>query len=221
MTEGNEIVVGHVEAGVHGRYLLRPVEGEAPLLVGFHGYGEGADSILQALLGISAARDWHVASIQALHRFYNRRTRDVVAGWMTKQDREWAIADNIAYVETTLAALTDRLEISGPTVFAGFSQGAAMAYRSAAALGPKCQGIMALAGDVPPELAEAANWSRPPVLIGRGTEDAWYNEAKWEHDEALLQGLGSTVEACVYDGGHEWTGTFRRRAADFLIQLRG
>ena len=30
------------------------------------------------------------------------------------------------------------------------------------------------------------DWARPPVLIGRGTEDEWYNEAKWEHDEALL-----------------------------------
>ncbi len=220
MSEGNEILAGQVETAVHGRYLLRAVDGGAPLLVGFHGYGEGADSILQALLGISTARNWHVASIQALHPFYNRRTGDVVASWMTKQDRATAIVDNVAYVEKTLSELAERLEVVGPTVFAGFSQGTARAYRAAAALGDACHGIVALAGDVPPELAQAANWGGSPVLIGRGTEDEWYNEAKWEHDEALLQGLGSTVEACVFEGGHEWTGTFRRHAADFLQRLR-
>ena len=219
MTESNEIVVGHVEAAVHGRFLLRAVEGAAPLLVGFHGYGYGAESILQAMLGIPATSDWHVASIQALHPFYNRRTREVVASWMTRQDRELAIADNVAYVCKTLAALAERLEISGSTVFAGFSQGTAMAYRAAAAVGASCQGVRALVGDVPPELADARTWGRPPVLIGRGTEDVLYDETKWESDEALLEGLGSPVEDCVFVGGHEWTDAFRRRAGDFLERL--
>lgn len=220
MSSGHEIVVGHVAAAVHGRYLLRQAPEAAPLLVGFHGYGEAADSIMQALLEISVARDWHVASIQALHPFYNLRTREVVACWMTKQDRDLAVVDNVAYVKQTLATLAQRLEITGPTVFAGFSQGSAMAYRAAAALGDTCQGVVALAGDVPPEIAQAEHWGCPPVLIGRGTQDAWYNEAKWEHDEALLQGLGSSVEACVFEGGHEWTGTFRRHAGDFLRRLQ-
>jgi predicted esterase len=221
MTGSNEIVVGQVETSVHGRYLLRSVAGPAPLLVGFHGYGEGADSMLQALLGVAATRNWHVASIQALHRFYNRRSGEVVAGWMTKQDRELAIADNIGYVERTLAALGERLAVSGPTVFAGFSQGTAMAYRAAAAVGEACQGIVALAGDVPPEVAATKFWGRPAVLIGRGLADEWYNEAVWQRDELVLEALGSTVETCVFAGGHEWTDTFRRAAAGFLQRLRG
>jgi predicted esterase len=221
MTGTNEVVVGHVEARVHGRYLLRSAPSRAPLLIGFHGYGEGADSILQALLGVSATRRWHVASIQGLHRFYNRRSGGVVASWMTKQDRELSITDNLAYVEGTLAALGERVEVSGPTVFAGFSQGTAMAYRAAAAVGGACQGIVALAGDVPPEMAEVESWNRPAVLIGRGTADAWYNEAMWQRDELVLEGLGSTVETCVFEGGHEWTDTFRRAVAAFLQRLSG
>lgn len=217
---GQQVLVGSVETTVHGRYLLRAASHPAPLLVGFHGYGETADSILEALLAIPSAREWHVAAIEALHPFYNRRTGDVVSSWMTKRDRQQAVADNLAYVARSLEALEDRAPVDGPRVFAGFSQGTAMAYRAAAAAGENCHGVLALAGDVPPELSGARGWGRPPVLIGRGTEDPWYNEAKWEHDEALLLGLGSTVELCVFDGGHEWTGTFHRQASGFLQRLR-
>ncbi|MCZ6508849.1 MAG: phospholipase [Acidobacteria bacterium] len=219
----NEIIVGHVEASVTGRYLLRAATetAAAPLLVGFHGYGEDAESILQALMEIPGNRAWHVVSIQALNQFYNRRNGQVVACWMTKQDRQLAIEANLAYVDRTLSALAERLEISSPRVYAGFSQGTAMAYRAAAAAGSDCHGVIALAGDVPPELAAAPAWGRPAVLIGRGTEDDWYNEGKWQNDERLLESLGSTVETCLFEGGHEWTGDFQRRAGDFLARLLG
>jgi len=218
---GSEIVTGHVETAVHGRYLLRaaPVAHTAPLIVGFHGYGENASAILEALIQIPGIVGWHVASVQALHPFYNRRTGEVVASWMTKQDREQTIADNVAYVARTVLAIGERVPVAGPTVYAGFSQGTAMTYRAAAHASEACAGVIALAGDVPPELAGEASWGRPPVLIGRGTGDEWYNEAKWEHDESLLTSLGSEVETCVFEGGHEWTGTFRRRAGSFLERL--
>lgn len=219
-TVSRAVEVDHVAAIVHGRRLVRrAAPGPAPLLVGFHGYGETADSILAALLEIPGVERWHVAAIQALHPFYVRSTGEVVASWMTRLDRELAIADNVAYVEAAMAALEARLEPSGPRVYAGFSQGTAMGYRAAAAMGAGCQGVVALAGDVPPELAGTAGWGRPRVLIGRGTEDAWYDRAKCAADESLLRGLGSAVEICVYDGGHAWTEAFRRRAGDFLAEL--
>ncbi len=222
MSDANAICVGHVETSVHGRFLLRKAAGSAaaPLLVGFHGYGEGAASILEALVEIRGISSWHVVAIQALHPFYNRASGQVVASWMTKQDRELAIADNVAYVRRSLEAVAERAEIEGPRVYAGFSQGTAMTYRAAAAAGSECDGIVALAGDVPAEVIDAKSWGRPPVLIGRGTKDPWYDEAKWEHDERLLETLGSRVETCVFRGGHEWTGDFRRRAAAFLTELR-
>jgi predicted esterase len=223
MSEENVIYVGHVETAVHGRFLLRVASGSgpAPLLVGFHGYGEGASSMLEALMEIRGITAWNVAAIQALHPFYNRASGQVVASWMTKQDRELAIADNLTYVRRSLAAISERVEISGPRVYAGFSQGTAMTYRAAAAAGSDCHGIVALVGDVPAELAGADNWGRPPVLIGRGAKDRLYDKAKWEHDERLLETLGSRVETCVFRGGHEWTSEFRRRAAEFLADLHG
>jgi hypothetical protein len=48
------------------------------------------------------------------------------------------------------------------------------------------------------------------VLIGRGTRDDWYTEAKEAEDRAKLAKIDARVDVCVFDGGHEWTDAFRR-----------
>ena len=54
--------------------------------------------------GFRGADRWRLVSIQGLHRFYQRRADEVVASWMTRQDRELAIADNLAYVAAVIDA---------------------------------------------------------------------------------------------------------------------
>ncbi len=96
-----------IAASTHGRYLIEPpaTPGVAPLLVGFHGYAEGAEAQFDRLRAIPGADRWRIASIQGLNRFYQRRTNDVIAGWMTRQDRELAIADNLAYVAAVIGEI--------------------------------------------------------------------------------------------------------------------
>src|SRR5688572_6340100 len=129
-----------VPATVHGRVLIEPDGGAAVslrALVGFHGYAQTAGDIMQELNRIPGATDWTRVSIQALNRFYLRGDAQVVANWMTREDRDQAIADNIAYVDAAIAHAGDRMEPRGfspgvaTLVFVGFSQGAAMAYRTA------------------------------------------------------------------------------------------
>ena len=209
-----------VTAQVHGRALVRQASvSPAPLLVGFHGYGENAERLLEAMVEIPAISTWNIVVIQALHRFYNARTGEVVASWMTKQDRELAIQDNIRYVGAVLDEAKRQLEISGPTAFLGFSQGTAMAYRAAASAGHVCDGLIALAGDLPAEPAADQARTIARVLIGLGTEDTWYDQAKLEKDVARLHSRGTRVETCVFRGGHEWTAEFRAAARDFLQGL--
>ena len=76
--------------------------------------------------------------------------------------------------------------------------------------------IIALGGDVPPELRADAAVAWPPALIGRGRNDAWYTAEKMDADLAALRAAGAAVEAVVFDGGHEWTDDFRRAAGRFL-----
>src|SRR3989441_9416946 len=88
-----------IEARVHGRYLVRSASDAeaAGLLVGFHGYAEDAAIHLEALSAIPDSRAWVIVSVQALHPFYTR-DQTVVANWMTRQDREHAIIDNVDYI---------------------------------------------------------------------------------------------------------------------------
>ena len=125
---------------------------------------------------IADGRSIGLVSVQGLHRFYTR-ANDVVASWMTKEDRELAIADNVAYVADVLSAVAEEFGITRPLIYAGFSQGVAMAYRAAAFAQRPCDGVIALAGDVPPDVAPLAA-SLPRVLLGRGTEDQWYTAEK-------------------------------------------
>ena len=106
--------------------------------------------------------------------------------------------------------------IREPLAWVGFSQGTAMAYRAAAAAGHRGHVLLALGGDVPPELAEIDLADFPRVLIGRGATDPWYSEEKLVADIALLEGKGVTVEVCRFDGGHEWGAAFCRAAGQAL-----
>ena len=214
-----------VPAQVHGHVLLRVPAGEPPaggwpLLAGFHGYAETAEKHLAQLETIPGTEGWALCAVQALHAFYTRGN-EVVAGWMTRFAREQAIADNTAYVAAALAAARGQLGAagSGRLALLGFSQGVAMAYRAAAdhvRRGVACHGLVALSGDVPPELAAMDLGGFPAVLIGRGTREEWYSEEKLAADLALLAEKNVAARAVRFEGGHEWTDPFRRAAGEFL-----
>lgn len=206
-----------IAALVHGRYLVEaPADPEGrPLLVGFHGYGESADRHLEELRRIPGASRWVLCAVQALHPFYNR-SGEVIASWMTRLQRERAILDNLLYVTSVVAEVKRELPASGSLAYLGFSQGAAMAYRAAAGSGHNCRGVIVLGGDVPPELEERDLGSFPPVLLGRGSSEEWYDAAKMEHDVGLLRRKGVDVRPFIFQGGHEWTDDFRAEAGRFL-----
>lgn len=198
----------------HGRYLIDARADARATLVGFHGYQENAAIHLAALRRVAAGRALTLISIQALNRFYTR-ANTVVAGWMTTEDRELVIADNIHYVGAVLDAVAADGGLARPVIYAGFSQGVAMAYRAAAFVQRPCDGVIALAGDVPPDVAPVAA-GLPPVLLGRGTEDAWYSAEKMAGDVASLRTVDVTVIEHVFAGGHVWEESFVVRAGAFL-----
>ena len=124
-----------VPATIHGRVLIEPDEGAAVslrALVGFHGYAQTAGDMMQELESHPRRERLDASSIQALNRFYIRGDSQVVASWMTREDREQAIADNIAYVDSAIAHVDGHDEaVHRRTRLCRFSQGVAMAYRAA------------------------------------------------------------------------------------------
>ncbi len=208
----------NVATTTHGRYLaIAPAASEpAPLLVGFHGYAENADVQLERLRAIPGGERWVRVSIQALHRFYQSRTNAVVASWMTRQDREAAIADNIGYVSACIDAVAAESRTAPVIVFAGFSQGVGMAFRAAAHAGRGAAAVIAVGGDIPPELGPGALQRLTAALIVRGVSDALYAPEKFAEDQRRLRECSVSVRAVEIDGGHEWSNGVAEAAAEFL-----
>ena len=211
-----------IATAIHGRYVadVEPASVPPPLLVGFHGYAESAEQQLERLRSIPGAQDWLRISIQGLHRFYRGRGDDVVASWMTRQDRDRAIVDNVAYVAAVLDDIARVCFVAPTTAFAGFSQGVSMAFRAAAGAGPRAAGIIALGGDIPPELEADALRRIPAALIGRGLSDAVYSATAFDSDVARLRAAGVRVVPVVFEAGHEWTDAFGEAAGRFLAELK-
>jgi predicted esterase len=212
------IVEQTVITQTHGRFLVVPSAstGPAPILVGFHGYGESADTHVNRLRAIEESDRWLLVSIQALHRFYHRRTEEVVASWMTRQDRELCIADNIAYVSKVLEKVSATWPATRSIVFAGFSQGVAMAFRGAVNLNAERVAVIAVGGDIPPEIEAHALARLSSALICRGSSEEWYTAEKLAQDARRLRESGVAVTALELLGGHEWTADVSRAASKFL-----
>jgi predicted esterase len=207
-----------IAARTHGRYLVRAprVDGRWPLLVGFHGYREDAAAHMAALESIPGTDGWLIVAVQGLHRFYTKGG-DVVASWMTSEDRELAIADNIEYVRQVVDAVRAEFPTRDTLVFAGFSQGTAMAFRAAAHV--PADALIVLGADVPPDVATRTSVPLPPVLYGRGRRDDLYTAELHGRDVATLERLGVTVESVTFDGGHDWTPEFSAAAGRILAAL--
>lgn len=216
-----------IPARVHGTYLVAPpTDGADPTaaLVGFHGYGERAEHHLAELAKIPGAERWLLVAVQALHPFY-KRSGEVVASWMTSFDRDHAIADNVAYALAVIDELARHHPSLQSLALIGFSQGVAMAYRAAAALGERSDGaplpvraLVALAGDVPPEVETGGLERLPPVLLAAGRKDDWFGPQELDRDAARLRAGGARVETLLFAGGHEWTGEVFARAGEFLAE---
>ena len=207
-----------IETATHGRVLIDASNAPAGTIVAFHGYGQSADEILEDARKIPGAGEWTIAAPQALHRFYTRGDERVVASWMTRQDRETAIVDNVAYIDRVL----DQVQQSPSVlVFLGFAQGVAMAYRAALLGAHAPAGVIALAGDVPPDV-KAGGGTRdwPRVLAGAGDVDRYYTAERVAADESFFRERGVPANFVRFHGGHLFTTEFRAAAGEFLHELR-
>jgi predicted esterase len=202
----------------HGRMLVREARTAAQkgLLVGFHGYMETAEIQMERLEAIPGSTAWTLVSIQGLHRFYRGRSDQVVASWMTREDREEAIADNLAYVSAALDNVPH--DSSTRVVYTGFSQGVAMAFRAGLLGVSRPLAIVAVGGDVPPELLNA-EVQFPAILFTRGVHDEWLTQERFDRDVAALASRAVALTTKIYDGAHEWNADVSSGIGEFLTGL--
>jgi predicted esterase len=106
-------------------------------------------------------------------------------------------------------------------VFAGFSQGVAMACRAAVSATALRRHVIAVGGDVPPELGPTDLRKLSSVLICRGVQDQWYGPDTFAKDVQRLKAADVPVQAREVAGGHEWSDAVIEAAGQFLREKAG
>ena len=201
----------------HGRVVVEDAA-VAPisLLVAFHGYAQSADETLADVRTIPGASAWTIASVQGLHRFYNRNSEKVIASWMTRQD-----ARRRDCGQRRVHRWRDRCRGRAGTdcvrrILAGRVDGVSRG-RARVASGGWCHraGRRHSAGSQEQRLPRP--W--PAVLIGGGERDTWFTPAKAEADAAFLAAQQVPHDVVRFAGGHEWTDEFRAAAARWLQRV--
>jgi predicted esterase len=213
--------IRHAATEIHGRFVVRPPRtGPGGLwLVGFHGQAQTADEFAESLARIPGSERWLVASVQGLNRHYTGRTQRAVASWMTSQDRELAIADNVRWVDTALDAIEREFGPARTIVYAGFSQGVAMAYRAALLGQRKCEAIVAAGGDVPPELRSVRTRDWPTVLLATGARDPWFKPERLGEEITYIRTRRPDAQMLVFDGVHEWSDAVEEAAGGVMAEI--
>jgi predicted esterase len=184
-----------------------------------HGYGQLAASFLRSFAPIAAPSRLIVAP-EALSRFYLDRTLGatdppprVGATWMTREDREHEIADQVAYLDALhdvlCSALTGTAERDDGTRVRlrvlGFSQGVATVGRWVAYGRPRPDELILWAGAFPPEVDLAALATRlegTAVTLVVGARDEL---ASWANADSHLRRLtdaGIAARLVTFGGGH-------------------
>ena len=107
------------------------------LWIALHGYGQLARDFIGRLSAVDDGTRLIVAP-EGLSRFYSKQARlahftakdDAVgASWMTRDDRDDEIVDQLAWLDRVLATFRARVAPTTPITVLGFSQGAATAAR--------------------------------------------------------------------------------------------
>jgi len=196
-----------------------------------HGYGQLARAFLASFERVASPTRLLVAP-EALSRFYvdrpvppNEQPPRVGAAWMTREDRDHEIADQVAYLD----ALHDLVRPAAPAAVRlrvlGFSQGVATVARWLALGRARADELILWAGAFPPDV-ELTGFARrlgpASVVLVAGARDEL---ASWTAADSQLQRFtdaGVSARLVAFEGGHRLDdATLDQLAADGEAPARG
>jgi predicted esterase len=169
-----------------------------------HGYGMSALSCIEQFNGLGRDGVLLVAP-EGLSRFYRKGfDGEVVASWMTREDRLNEINDQIIYLDRVLdEVVLKQAPLAHKVVVVGYSQGVAtgarwIKYRE----GKGIQTFVAYAGDIPAEIIEMGWPDTVKVVQVFSETDEFIPSAKFHDQASKLQASAFNVVRLKYNGGH-------------------
>jgi predicted esterase len=171
-----------------------------------HGYGMRAEDFIKPFENIIAENDYVIAP-EALSRFYAKGLLGPVgASWMTKEDRENDIANNMAYLSSIYENDIKPFHKQAQIHLLGFSQGATTMARFVSFQQPIFQKLWVCAGEIP----EDVNWQQFKKLtdggklhIQLGKQDPLITPEHLTKLQERLEGKDIDYTIHQFDGLHE------------------
>jgi predicted esterase len=198
-----ELKENHISCSKTYRYFtLGNILKAKYLLYALHGYGQLGTYFSRKFEGLS--EDYFIVIPEGLHRFYLKGTSGRVgASWMTKEDRELDISDNLNWLNTLDDSIC-REKSFLKKMIVGFSQGGATAARWHDLGTAEADHLILWASIYPTDLSQAAELK---VLDNKkenhfilGNKDEYFTEQEQKETLEKMKELGFMTH--TYDGNH-------------------
>ena len=170
----------------------------------FHGIGYLSKYFLKYFDELNAIDNYIIAP-QAPSKYYlNNSYKHVGASWLTKENTETEIVNNLNYLDAILEEETILSSLN--IIIFGYSQGVSMAARWVAQRKIVCDQLVLYAGGIPNELNEndfAHLETNTQITIIIGNQDEYLTKERLsierEKSRTIFKGR---VKEHIFDGGH-------------------
>lgn len=168
-----------------------------------HGYGMQAASFLEKFEAINAAGRLIVAP-EGMSRFYRKGfSGDVVASWMTSDDRETEIEDYISYLNLLHKRLLSEIGhgVTPKITVLGFSQGASTASRWINNRNIAADRFVIWCGEMAPDVT--LSFPEIPVVYISASDDVFISSEKSDLHAKEMEKAGVNLVRYSFQGGHD------------------
>jgi predicted esterase len=164
-----------------------------------------------------------IVAPEALSRYYLDDTRggshagsSVGATWMTREDRDSEISDQISYLDSLYDAVAAKAAPAAALTVLGFSQGVATVCRWLDRGRTRADRLICWGGAIPDDvrLGEGSPIRHPALWLVAGSRDIYATAERVAHHESVLRAARVPFTRLAFDGGHRLDDETMRRLAD-------
>ncbi|GGF47535.1 alpha/beta hydrolase [Echinicola rosea] len=198
----------HVSYESIGAYATSqlPLGDEKNLWVILHGYGQLAPYFIRKFKSQFHEKRLFIAPEAQNHGYLKGFAGRVGANWMTRHEREKAIANNHRFLNQVLAKNLEQFADFPAVHILGFSQGCATATRWAAQLSSPIKSLVLWGGGFAHDLdfsMVSSKLSKTRIWSVEGDSDAFLTDERKQEQAKILSKMSIKKETILYSGGHD------------------
>lgn len=179
---------------------------EKEIFIALHGYGQLSEFFLRKLQPVFYEDRLIIVPEATNYAYLQGFSGRVGANWMTKHEREMAIANNNNYLNVLLKSFLLKYSNKPKIKVMGFSQGAATATRWVSQLDVPVDTLILWGGGFAHDLdlgKTSKNLQETKCFIALGDQDEFVTEESIQKQDELIEAMGLEVKRLSYQGGHD------------------